>query len=162
MLNLQPAELREILEPCLAVPRWVDEVANAGPYDSADALLSRAREAATPLSASEIAEALADHPRIGERPTGEGASRDFSRAEQASTDSDDDGVNAAIARGNAAYEERFDRVFLIRAKGRSRAEMLAELTRRLELDDASELAIVGSELRDIALLRLETSLEQHA
>jgi 2-oxo-4-hydroxy-4-carboxy-5-ureidoimidazoline decarboxylase len=53
-------------------------------------------------------------------------------------------------------------VFLIRARGRSRAEILAELTRRLGLDDATELAIVGSELRDIALLRLETSLEHLA
>ncbi|HEV7949033.1 MAG TPA: 2-oxo-4-hydroxy-4-carboxy-5-ureidoimidazoline decarboxylase, partial [Glaciihabitans sp.] len=56
----------------------------------------------------------------------------------------------------AAYEARFGRVFLIRAAGRSRAEILSELTRRLELDDETELAIVGEQLRDIALLRLTT------
>jgi 2-oxo-4-hydroxy-4-carboxy-5-ureidoimidazoline decarboxylase len=162
VLTLQPAELRALLEPCLAVPRWVDEVMQAGPYDSVEALLARAHLAATPLSVAEITEALADHPRIGEKPVGEGAAQAFSRSEQASADADDDRVNAAIARGNAAYEERFDRVFLIRARGRSRAEILTELTRRLGLDDATELAIVGSELRDIALLRLETSLENLA
>ncbi|WP_233189268.1 2-oxo-4-hydroxy-4-carboxy-5-ureidoimidazoline decarboxylase [Subtercola sp. Z020] len=162
MLSLQPAELRALLEPCLAVPRWVQEVSQAGPYESAESLLARARQAATPLSDDEIAEALADHPRIGEGPVGEGRAQDFSRAEQASPDADDDRVNAAIARGNAEYERRFDRVFLIRAKGRTRREILDELTRRLELDDDTERAIVGAELRDIALLRLESSLEQYA
>ena len=37
------------------------------------------------------------------------------------------GVTAAIAAGNAAYEERFGRVFLIRAAGRSPEQILAEL-----------------------------------
>jgi 2-oxo-4-hydroxy-4-carboxy-5-ureidoimidazoline decarboxylase len=61
---------------------------------------------------------------------------------------------AAIAAGNAAYEARFGRVFLIRAAGRSKAEILAELTRRAALDEQTELAVVGAELRDIALLRV--------
>ena len=56
--------------------------------------------------------------------------------------------------GNRAYEEKFGRVFLIRAAGRSRAEILAELRRRLELDPDAELEQVAAELRDIALLRI--------
>ena len=59
-----------------------------------------------------------------------------------------------LAAGNRAYEERFGRVFLIRAAGRSRAEILAELERRLALDPEEEIGIVGAELRDIALLRI--------
>ncbi|WP_301182553.1 2-oxo-4-hydroxy-4-carboxy-5-ureidoimidazoline decarboxylase [Subtercola boreus] len=157
---MQPSELRELLVPCLAVPRWVDEVVDAAPYDSVDALLAKARHAATPLSPDEVAEALAGHPRIGEKPTGEGAAENFSREEQASTDADDAVVNAQIAEGNADYEHLFGRVFLVRAKGRTRAEILGELRRRMVLDDATELQIVGSELADIALLRLETSVEQ--
>ncbi|TQL54373.1 2-oxo-4-hydroxy-4-carboxy-5-ureidoimidazoline decarboxylase [Subtercola boreus] len=159
LLNLQASELRELLIPCLAVPRWVDELVDAAPYNSREALLQTARRAATPLTPDEIAEALAEHPRIGETPVGEGAAQSFSRGEQASSDSDDVVVNAAIASGNAEYERRFDRVFLIRAKGRSRAEILVELQRRMQLDDSEDIAIVGSELADIALLRLESSLE---
>ena len=53
-----------------------------------------------------------------------------------------------------AYEAKFGRVFLIRAAGRSRPEILAELERRLRLDPETEIMIVGSELRDIALLRI--------
>ena len=50
------------------------------------------------------------------------------------------GVTAAIAAGNAAYEQRFGRVFLIRAAGRSPEQILAELQRRLRNDDETEAA----------------------
>ncbi len=49
-------------------------------------------------------------------------------------------VAARLAAGNRAYEERFDRVFLIRAAGRSGPEILAELDRRLGNDAATERA----------------------
>lgn len=145
---------RDDLRACLHVERWVDEVADGAPYESVDQLLATASDAASPLSSAEIDEALAAHPRIGERPTGEGAAQRFSRSEQSSTDADDAELAAAIAAGNRAYEERFGRVFLIRAAGRTRAEILAELTRRSELDDAAELEVVGQQLREITLLRL--------
>lgn len=146
---------RDELRACLHVERWVDEVADAAPYESLEALLAVAADAATPLSPAEIDEALGAHPRIGETPTGEGAAQRFSRSEQSSADSDDPELAAAIAAGNRRYEERFDRVFLIRAAGRSRAEILAELTRRLQLDDEAELSVVAEQLREITLLRIE-------
>ncbi|POH61416.1 OHCU decarboxylase [Cryobacterium zongtaii] len=147
-------ELRTALLACLAVPRWADAVAGQAPFASAADLIEAARAAATPLPRSEIDEAMAEHPRIGEKPAGDSQAAGFSRAEQASVDSDDAELAAAVADGNRVYEARFDRVFLIRAAGRSRREILAELRRRLTLDDDTEAAIVGSELRDIALLRL--------
>lgn len=147
-------DLRAALLACLAVPRWADEVAGQAPFATAAALVEAARAAATPLPRHEIDQAMAEHPRIGEKPTGDSQAAGFSRAEQASVDADDAGLAAALADGNRVYEERFDRVFLIRAAGRSRREILAELQRRLTLDDDTEATIVGSELRDIALLRL--------
>ena len=153
-------ELRHALLACLAVPRWADDVAGRAPFDSIATLIETARQAATPLDRSEIDEALAEHPRIGEKPTGTSQAAGFSRAEQASEDADDAGLAASIVAGNRSYEQRFDRVFLIRAAGRSRREILAELHRRLALDDEAEAAIVGSELRDIALLRLAVLARQ--
>jgi 2-oxo-4-hydroxy-4-carboxy-5-ureidoimidazoline decarboxylase len=147
-------ELRAALAACLAVPRWVDDVAVGAPFESVADLLEAAREAATPLSRAEIDQAMAEHPRIGEKPQGSSRAAGFSRTEQAADDADDAGLAAAIADGNRRYEERFDRVFLIRAAGRSRRQILSELTRRLALDDETEADIVGSELRDIALIRL--------
>ncbi len=156
MIEATDSELRAGLEAALGVHRWVVEVAGIAPFDDLDELLHAARTAATPLSPSEIDEALAHHPRIGERASGDGAAAAHSRREQATADSDADdaALSEALAAGNAAYEDRFDRVFLIRAAGRTRAEILDELNRRLALDDDIELEIVGEQLREIAMLRL--------
>ena len=70
-------------------------------------------------------------------------------------DQNDAAVIAALADGNQQYEKRFDRVFLIRAAGRSSAEILAELRRRLDNDDEAERAETVTQLREIALLRLK-------
>ncbi|WP_394552825.1 2-oxo-4-hydroxy-4-carboxy-5-ureidoimidazoline decarboxylase [Agromyces sp. MMS24-JH15] len=146
---------RAELEACLHVHRFVEEVAAHAPFGSFEALAATARGAATPLTRAEIDEALAAHPRIGEKPAGDGREQRFSRAEQASADADDRELATAIAAANRAYEERFGRVFLIRAAGRSRAEILAELQRRLALDEVAELEVVAEQLRQIMLLRLE-------
>jgi 2-oxo-4-hydroxy-4-carboxy-5-ureidoimidazoline decarboxylase len=153
-LDLTVDELREGLTAALAVPRWVEEVVGQAPYASLAELLAVARTAATALSAAEVDQALADHPRIGERPAGEGRSQALSRAEQQASESDDPELAAALAAGHEAYERKFGRVFLIRAAGRSRPEILAELNRRLLHDPKTELGVVASELRDIALLRI--------
>ncbi|WP_285062235.1 2-oxo-4-hydroxy-4-carboxy-5-ureidoimidazoline decarboxylase [Frigoribacterium sp. ME-P-080] len=158
MIELDDATLRSHLLAALNVERWADDVAAQSPFADADALITVAAAAATPLSAAEIDEAMAHHPRIGEKPVGDGAAQEFSRREQGSAaDADDETLAQLLVEGNAAYEQRFDRVFLIRAAGRSRAEIVGELHRRLGLDDDTELRIVGAELRDIALLRLQST-----
>ena len=52
-----------------------------------------------------------------------------------------------------------DQVFLIRAAGRSPAEVLAELRRRLRNDPGAEQREVAEQLRPITRLRLERSLQ---
>jgi 2-oxo-4-hydroxy-4-carboxy-5-ureidoimidazoline decarboxylase len=153
MIETAAADLRA----ALGVERWVSDVQALSPFDSLEALLGAAYASATPLHPTEIDEAISHHPRIGEKPSSEGTAAAFSRAEQGE---DDPTVATAIADGNRRYEERFGRIFLIRAAGRSRAEILAELERRLELDPAEELVTVGEQLRDIAILRLEKLYEE--
>ena len=155
MIDLPESELRERLATALSVSRWVDDVASGAPYQDVEALVASAERAGDPLTDAEIDEAMAHHPRIGESPTGEGAAQEFSRREQeASQQTDDARLARALAEGNATNEERFDRVFLIRAAGRSREEIVEELQRRLTLDDESEKRIVGEQLVEIAALRL--------
>jgi 2-oxo-4-hydroxy-4-carboxy-5-ureidoimidazoline decarboxylase len=153
---IDSSELREALRSCLGVERFVAEVAAGAPYATSGDLLATADRVAASLTPDEVDAALAHHPRIGERAHGDGQSQRFSRGEQAAAEVSDADLADAIAAGNAAYEARFDRVFLIRAAGRSRAEILAELTRRLELDEATEAATVASELHDITMLRLQS------
>ncbi|WP_062302367.1 2-oxo-4-hydroxy-4-carboxy-5-ureidoimidazoline decarboxylase [Demequina subtropica] len=147
---------REDLLTCLRVSRWADELASRA-YPSLLSLERAAVSAATPLSSAEVDEALAAHPRIGERRGGADAEARFSAAEQAASASDDAALASRLAEGNRAYEARFDRVFLIRAAGRSREEIVTELERRLLNDDVVELAEVADQLRGIALLRLRAT-----
>lgn len=147
---------RERLSAALSVERWVDAVAAAGPYASVDALVAEGEQAAASLTDEELVEAVAHHPRIGEQASGSGASSVLSAGEQAGLGRNDEGVDAAIARGNEVYESRFGRVFLIRAAGRSRQDVLDELQRRLKLDEPAEAAEAKDQLRQIAALRLRT------
>lgn len=152
-------ELRSTLRACLPVQRWIDEIVAQAPFAYSEELLNAARDAA-PLTDNEVAEGMVGHARIGETPTGSSRSESFSRREQQSADASDADLAEAIAEGNREYEARFDRVFMIRAAGRSRAEILSELRRRLQLDDETELRIVAGELREIALLRLVNLVEE--
>jgi len=151
--DLPEAEARERLARCLDVPRWVETVLAGRPYADVGELMAVAREAAV-LDEAELDAALSGHPRIGER-AGAGHDRAFSDAEQSAVDREDADVAARLADGNRAYEARFDRVFLIRAAGRGGPEILAELERRLGNDDAAERDETVTQLREIALLRLE-------
>jgi 2-oxo-4-hydroxy-4-carboxy-5-ureidoimidazoline decarboxylase len=147
-------EARALLSGCLSVPRWVDEVLAGRPYSSVEELLGAADFAARTLDADEVETALAGHPRIGERASS-GHNMSASEHEQAGIDRRDADVSARLAAANAAYEQRFGRVFLVRAAGRSADDVLTELDRRLANDDTTEEREVVDNLREIALLRLE-------
>lgn len=101
-----------------------------------------------------MTEALAAHPRIGDRPDAAGRDARWSRTEQTGTAGAGEEVRRALAEGNLAYERRFGHVFLIRATGRSAREMLAELRVRLRNDAGTERAVVRAELAAIVDLRL--------
>src|SRR4051794_40839801 len=108
-LDLSDRALREGLLSCLAVPRWVDEVAAGAPYASVADRLDAAGVAATPLSPEEVDQALTEHPRIGDSPAGTTAAGALSAEEQSASVSDDAELAARLAAGNRAYEERFGR-----------------------------------------------------
>ncbi len=155
---LSDDECRQRLTTCLAVPRWTEQVAAGRPYADWAALAGAAEHAAGTLEPDEVDSALAGHPRIGEKATDAKHDAKLSEREQAGVDASDSAVIDALAAGNAAYEQRFDRVFLIRAAGRSTSEILAELDRRLSNDEATERGETVSQLREIAMLRLESAV----
>lgn len=143
------------LRPCVDITRWCEELADWRPYASVDDLVARAEVAAEPFTVDEVDAAIAHHPRIGERARGERAEASMSRAEQAGVDPNDAAIADALAEGNRAYEQRFGRVFLIRAAGRSAQEILDTLTQRLANTPAEEQLVVAGQLREIAVLRLK-------
>jgi 2-oxo-4-hydroxy-4-carboxy-5-ureidoimidazoline decarboxylase len=129
---------------CCTAPDWAGRVADARPFPSIEKLLAEADAALAP---ADLDAALAGHPRIGDR----GASG-RSAAEQRGVGDD---VLAALAEANRAYEQRFGRVYLVCAAGRSGEDLLADLTARLLHDDETERRTALRELAAINRLRLE-------
>jgi 2-oxo-4-hydroxy-4-carboxy-5-ureidoimidazoline decarboxylase len=155
VFNDQPEEqAAEALRTCNASPRFVADLLAGRPYPSADALVARAEEVVRALPWDQVAQALAAHPRIGDRVAGSSAEAETSRREQSSMADADADLRARLAEGNRGYEERFAHVFLIRAAGRSPGEMLNELRRRMGNDVETERAEVTEQLAQITGLRV--------
>ena len=110
--NTAPAEkARDLLKPCLDVPRWIEEITSARPFASLDDLLDTARSAADPFTPEELEGALAHHPRIGEKAAGRSTEASMSRSEQSGVDQRDEilhGMERATTREEAhAAAHRF-------------------------------------------------------
>lgn len=146
---LDTAAVRSVLDGCLDIDDWVVELARQRPFASLEALQHRASEASAKITWRQVATALDRHPRIGDR--AKGADAEQSAAEQA-------GVQRSqvddFAVGNRTYEAKFGHIFLICAAGLSGSQMLAALRQRIGNDPETERAVVISELRKIAHLRL--------
>lgn len=147
-----------MISPCVALPHWTASLVRGRPYASPGHLLDEADALARGWSLDDLNLALSAHPRIGEKARGESKEAALSRGEQAAVNARDAALADALAAGNAAYEARFGRVFLIRASGRSGEEILSELARRMENDAEQEAAEALDQLRQITLLRLEGAL----
>jgi 2-oxo-4-hydroxy-4-carboxy-5-ureidoimidazoline decarboxylase len=172
------ADAAALLRPACASTRWIRRLVDGRPHESLDRLIGASDAAIGALSWPDIEEALAAHPRIGNRaPSGAGESAAgepaaaepadgesqapggdreaaWSRQEQAGTAGATPDVQAALRAGNLAYETRFGHIFLICATGQSATDMLAALRLRLSNEPGAEREIVRDELLRIVRLRL--------
>jgi 2-oxo-4-hydroxy-4-carboxy-5-ureidoimidazoline decarboxylase len=156
--NSAPAEdVTGSLRTCVDIAHWADLLLAGRPYADVDDVVRRADYLARKWTREDVLGALAAHPRIGERSSGPRPEAAMSAREQGGVLVDSE-VTYRLREGNVEYERRFDRVFLIRAAGRSGHEILGELYRRLANDDVTEFTETADELRDIALLRLRAVL----
>jgi 2-oxo-4-hydroxy-4-carboxy-5-ureidoimidazoline decarboxylase len=153
---------RQQLMACLHAPGWADSVLAGRPYPDRESLLAMAYRFGLGLDDAGLEAALSRHPRIGERSSGPGREAAHSRSEQGGVDAQDHDLAEQLRLGNLAYEAAFDRVFLIRAAGRTGPEILAALTERLEHDPGTEAGVVRDQLAQIAQLRLGALLDELA
>jgi len=137
-------------------PAWADAVAQGWPYADLPALLAAGRRAWEAQPPQQWLAALAAHPRIGDRPPA--GSQEL--REQAAAEHADPAVLTEIAAGNAAYESRFGYTFVVRASGRTAAEMLAALSERLSHEPAQELRVAAAQQWEITALRLRRLHEE--
>jgi 2-oxo-4-hydroxy-4-carboxy-5-ureidoimidazoline decarboxylase len=134
---------------CCASRRFALAMTAGRPYPSADAAVAAVEAIFESLTWSDVLEAMDRHPRIGARAGGRSAVEQSGVA---------DATRAALAAGNAEYEERFGHVFLICAAGLTGDQMLAALRERLTNKADMERTVAASELRMITRLRVGNTL----
>ena len=110
------------------------------------------------LGEADWLEAFKSHPRIGESRAEEvspAQSSAWSAQEQQKAATADEAVKMALKWGNREYEQKFGRIFIVCAMGKSASEILEILRRRLHNDEATELQLAAEEQRNIMHIRLK-------
>jgi len=155
--GLQFFEAAEEILPCCGSKAWARGVAARRPIHDEAALLITCDEVWKELPEPDWMEAFRSHPRIGESRASASAlaqSVSWSKTEQQRVSAADDEVKRALAEGNRAYEQRFKRIFIVCASGKSAIEILEILRRRLRNDDKTELQEAAEQQRQITRIRL--------
>jgi 2-oxo-4-hydroxy-4-carboxy-5-ureidoimidazoline decarboxylase len=156
----------EIL-PCCGSRSWAKGVATRRPLADESALLTASDDVWLGLTESDWMEAFLSHPRIGESAAADlpdqelpeqrrapSQSAVWSEQEQSKVATADDALKIALAAGNREYERRFNRTFIVCATGKSPAEILSTLRRRLANDGPAELQETAEQQRQITQIRL--------
>jgi 2-oxo-4-hydroxy-4-carboxy-5-ureidoimidazoline decarboxylase len=156
--ELPAGAAQQALLACCSAPTWADQMAAARPYRSAQEAIERSGAVVATLTVTDLADALAGHPRIGERPgAADGSSQTarWSAREQSGVDTEDTRTRRALAAANREYERRFGHVYLVFAAGRTGTELLELLRGRLQNEPDDEWQVVRAELQKINALRLQ-------
>lgn len=162
--NQLPADEAEVqILACCGSKGWAHRMAARRPLADETALLAAAEDAWRNLGEAGWSEAFRSHPRIGET-RAEGASHPRSAAwsaqEQREAGAAGDAVKIALAEANREYENRFDRIFIVCASGKTAVEILEILRRRLQNDPETELREAVEQQRQIVQLRIQRWLAE--
>jgi 2-oxo-4-hydroxy-4-carboxy-5-ureidoimidazoline decarboxylase len=154
---------REAL-PCCGSHAWAAALASRRPILDESSLLEASRGIWQALPQNDWQEAFESHPRIGQNHPQKHATKEslrWSAEEQRTALSQDDNVRAALAEANRRYEEKFGRIFIICASGKTADEILGTLETRIENDPAIELREAAEQQCRITELRLRRWMEQN-
>jgi len=155
------AAVDEIL-PCCGSRAWAEGMVGRRPLSDEAALLVASDETWRSLAESDWLEAFHSHPRIGESQAPKAASQRFvawSVQEQQNVAGANDSVKIALAEGNREYERKFSRIFIVCATGKSPAQILKILQRRMKNDEHTELQEASEQQRQITQIRLKKWLQ---
>ena len=161
-LNELPRETAEArFFDCCGSRRWARRMTDARPFETPAELLARAEQVWKSLDDEDWLEAFAAHPKIGSRgnaPQQKKQSAEWSRAEQAGTQSAAESVLSDLEEANCLYEEKFGYIFIVCATGKSAEEMLAICRARLTNNAQTEIRIAAEEQKKITEIRLKKLL----
>jgi 2-oxo-4-hydroxy-4-carboxy-5-ureidoimidazoline decarboxylase len=160
--SLDPAAAALRILPCCGSSRWANQLAARRPFHQPGELFRASDEVWRSLDIADWVEAFSSHPRIGECTAPAHTtpqSEHWSSQEQAAASAPDQETQERLRVCNAAYEKRFDRIYIVCATGRTMQEMLAILEKRLRNDDKQELLEAAEQQRQITQLRLRKWLQ---
>lgn len=158
----QESDAMEAVLACCGARRWAAAMVDSRPLRSVEELSAAADRLWGTMKEPDWLEAFRCHPRIGERKAGPAAARAaaWSRQEQAGVSDAESRVLAELTDGNALYEQRFGFTYIVCATGKSAAEMLAILNRRLGNSRDEELREAAEQQRLIMQIRLRKWLAE--
>jgi 2-oxo-4-hydroxy-4-carboxy-5-ureidoimidazoline decarboxylase len=159
---LESGEAAQEILSCCGSQRWARALARLRPFPDETALLVQSDEIWWQLDPTDWYEAFSSHPRIGEKKVPKSAterSAEWSGQEQSGVERSGEDAHTRLRYANEQYENRFGRIYIVCATGKTAEEMLAILYRRLENDDTKELQETAEQQRQITQLRLRKWLQ---
>ena len=155
--SIDPSAAAEEILPCCGSRAWAAELAARRPIPDEDHLLISSDAIWVSLPETAWQEAFDSHPRIGQQKAKAATetSLTWSATEQSAAMSANDAAKLALAEGNKLYEEKFGRIFIVCASGRSASEILTILEARMKNDAVTELHEAAEQQRQITQLRLQ-------
>jgi len=160
--SLDPTAAAGEVLPCCGSQEWAVELASRRPIADEASLMKVSTEVWLALPPQAWQEAFDSHPRIGQKHAQDHATEQslrWSAQEQSTALSEDEANKLALEEANRRYEQKFGRIFIVCATGKTSDEMLAILEARMKNDAATELRGAAEQQRQITQLRLHRWLE---
>ena len=153
--RLEQETATKVILPCNGSLAWAIGVVNLYPFETPEELFAASDKVWLALPEKDWQQAFDSHPRIGEHKAkvATAQSLKWSAGEQSAAHPDE-ATQTALTAANKEYEQKFGRIFIVCATGKSAAEMLAILQRRLASDPATELKEAAEQQRQITQIRL--------
>jgi 2-oxo-4-hydroxy-4-carboxy-5-ureidoimidazoline decarboxylase len=154
--ELDDASAASEVLPCCGSRAWARKLAEQRPFAEVQEMLESSDRVWASLNAEDWQEAFDSHPRIGQHHARAATAESlrWSSDEQRAAMSDEEATKLALAEGNRQYEEKFGRIFIVCASGKSAAEILALLNARLHNSAEFEWREAAEQQRQITQLRL--------
>jgi 2-oxo-4-hydroxy-4-carboxy-5-ureidoimidazoline decarboxylase len=153
--HLEPAAAAQAILHCNGSLAWAEGVAAQRPFRDPNQLLLASDQVWLGLSHKAWKHAFDSHPRIGEThaKAASAESLALSATEQSAAQLTAD-TQSELAEANRLYEQKFGRIFIVCATGKTATEMLTILKQRLSHDPVTELHEAAEQQRQITQLRL--------
>jgi 2-oxo-4-hydroxy-4-carboxy-5-ureidoimidazoline decarboxylase len=154
--SLDAAEAAREALPCCGSSAWAIALASKRPIADQTSLIEASEAIWQALPEQRWREAFDSHPRIGQKHAASHAtaqSLQWSANEQQNVSADDI-AKLALEAAQHRYEQKFGRIFIICATGKSYGEILTALEARMQNDDSTELREAAEQQRQITHLRL--------